>query len=201
MEKLNRQYYFLLAGAVLIFVASYAVGFVIGKKAGVQEAEKRFEVEKQNLLKTIASLTPVSQPKVEEKVVVVDATKNGNRTSENETAQKAVKTENRTAEAPKTENETKPEKPEKAAQEEKPQEATAVTTPEGNYYIQVGVFRDKSNAVNLINRLKSKGFSAKSVILPSGRYKVIVGYLTKDGARSTYRELKKLGFGGIVKKR
>ncbi len=203
MEK-NRQYYILLAGAVFIFMASYAVGFVIGKKAGIQEAEKRFTIEKQNLLKTIASLSPVSRPKVEEKVVIVNASNETESTvAENQTQEQAEKqpaeAKTKEAEEKKETEKTATSNIQTASQQEEKTKTKSITT--GNYYVQVGVFRDKTNVAKLMNRLKSKGFNAKSIILPGGKVKVIVGYFSRNEAKVVYRKLKNIGISGIVKRR
>jgi cell division protein FtsN len=201
MEKSGKQYYILLAGAVFIFVASYAVGFVIGKRAGMQEAEKRFAIEKQNLLKTIASLSPVSRPKVEEKVVIVNASSKSENETSNQTAEQTQKPSVKEEQAKRETIETAEKAEPKETQELQTTETKPKTEQQGNYYIQVGVFRNKSNVAKLVNKLQSKGFNAKSIILPGGKVKVIVGYFSKDDVKKAYMEIKRIGINGIVKRR
>ena len=74
MEGDRKFQYILMAAAIVIFGFSYIVGYFVGKEAGFEEAKQKFNIEKQKLLKTIATLSPVSQPRVENKVYVVDKT-------------------------------------------------------------------------------------------------------------------------------
>ena len=71
--------------------------------------------------------------------------------------------------------------------------------PGKRYYLQVGIFRNKANAVKLAQELNSKGFQSKTVF--GKRYvKVIVGYYDSlHQARVVQRELRSAGFDSVLK--
>lgn len=67
------------------------------------------------------------------------------------------------------------------------------------YYLQVGIFRNKSNAIKLAQRLNEKGFQSKTVF--GGKYvKVVVGYFDSlHQARVVQKELRSAGFDSVLK--
>jgi cell division protein FtsN len=203
MENSKKLQMILMFVAALVMALAYMVGYFVGKEAGFKQASAKFEVEKKKLLKTLAELNPVSRP-IEEKVVKETAKKPPVSKKETKAKEKPqVKTENAT----KTQT-VKTEKEKKA--EEKTQTATSnkVNTQEkakeyenGRYYVQVGIFRNKANALKLASKLNSKGFPTKTLITKH-YVKVIVGYY--ETYKEAYHALKKLkaeGYQGIVKRR
>jgi len=67
------------------------------------------------------------------------------------------------------------------------------------YYLQLGIFKNKANAVKLAEELNRKGFQAKTVF--GKRYvKVIVGYFDSlHQARVVQKELRSAGFDSVLK--
>jgi|GEM_PF-869878 cell division protein FtsN len=235
--------------AVVMLILSYAVGYIVGKGAGFQEAKIEFEAEKQKLMETLAEISPVSRP-VEREVVEVkpQATEEGlvqepaqpvpppvQQQSVKEKPPKAQagsgilegmetlppkpeqsKEKPREAQAPaqpakspavKGKEEKKPKKepaPEKV-QEQKapPTEKPSVQKKQGNFYLQIGIFRSKKNVEKLLADLKTKGYNA--TVVPTGRRgyeKVIVGYFeTRKDALAVMKKLRKDGYRPILKRR
>lgn len=76
-------------------------------------------------------------------------------------------------------------------------DTAAVSYP---YTVQTGAFSKDEGAINLVNKLKSMGYSAR-IEKDSGINKVYVGkFFTKPEAEKTANDLKKKGFDGFVKK-
>ena len=221
------QIAFIVVSAAL-FGFAYGVGYYIGKGAGIEEEKKICEMEKKQIVKTLARITPVSRPEpVEETVkseipqenntevspkgenqVPTEETAEANETAskENNATNTTAPTQEKTEEKSVVKEETKPlEKNEKTHQQpvqqvsQKKEEVKPKI--EGKYYLQLGVFRNKENAFKLVNRLKEKGFDAKTVY--GKRYvKVIVGYFeTKKEAMKVKRELRSLGIDSILRRR
>jgi cell division protein FtsN len=71
MEKDRKFLALISAAAVAIFIFSYAVGYFMGKQSGIEEERAKCEVEKKQIVKTLAKIAPVSrpQPEIEEKVI------------------------------------------------------------------------------------------------------------------------------------
>ena len=195
MEGDRKFQYILMAAAIVIFGFSYIVGYFVGKEAGFEEAKQKFNIEKQKLLKTIATLSPVSQPRVENKVYVVDKTVEEG--SENVTQKEAVKEE-------KTSLEQKNQTYEEVAEEKvtgKAQEKETTLIKEGDYYLQVGVFRNRANAIKLASQLEKKGFKTKTLFTNNYTI-VIVGYFEhKNEALVAKKLLRKFGYDSILKRR
>ena len=63
------------------------------------------------------------------------------------------------------------------------------------------MFRNRANAARLVEKLKEKGYDAKTAIIERNGYmKVIVGYYaTKQEALEARRQLKKDGFNSILR--
>lgn len=205
MEKNRKLYYILMGTAVVLLTSAYGVGFYVGKDSGYTQAEKKFEVEKKKLLRTIASLTPLSRPKPEEKVVVV----NGQPSMKSEEEKPVKKQENKTEEQKLNKKSLKEEKQQIVKEKEpvrksetKPQkEKTEKKNIEKkNYFIQVGIFRSEVNAKKLASKLKKKGISA-SVDKRKGYYRVKAGMFTKKEAETVLKKLKEMKLSGIIKRR
>jgi cell division protein FtsN len=228
MEK-DRKFLLLISStAVVIFAFSYAVGYFVGKQAGIKEERAKCEIEKKQIVKTLARITPVSrpQPEIEEKVVggapsfeekekVEEsslATTQKSQQEKNSTSQessqkektasvelpekRAKKVETVKATEPKAEEKTPSEKrePIKLSKESEVKEKSGKV-----YYLQVGVFKSKANAVKLTQKLKEKGFDAKTE-LSKGYAKVVIGYFKSlQEAMAVRKELKDAGFDSIVR--
>ena len=212
MEGDRRLQYILMAAAIVIFGFSYIVGYFVGKEAGFEEAKQKFNIEKQKLLKTIATLSPVSQPRVENKVYVVDKTveERSENVTDDGTRKEAVQEE-------KTSLEQKIQTGEKATekkvtdkiQEQRKEEVFAkqierketAFIKEGDYYLQVGVFRNRANAIKLASQLEEKGFKTKTLFADNYTV-VIVGYFEhKNEALVAKKLLRKFGYDSILKRR
>jgi cell division protein FtsN len=216
MER-DRKVMGLLAGAlIVIFAFSYAVGYYIGKQAGIKEEKERCEVEKKQLMKTLARITPVSrpQPQIEEKVVgapTLAELQKEEETKEEEKPAVELPTQVATAEVKGEEEKPAEEKaeevskreekaaPTKAPQKEPSESKQETSKPKKLYFLQVGVFKSSANAQKLVNALKAKGFDAK--ILRSGNLvKVIVGdFNSWSSANAVKKELKKAGYDSIIR--
>jgi cell division protein FtsN len=73
---------------------------------------------------------------------------------------------------------------------------------EDRFYLQVGVFRNKINASRLAEKLREKGYEAKTVTHHGKYIKVIVGYFSsKEDALKVKEELKKDGYNSILRRR
>ena len=207
-----------IAGVLLAF--AYGVGYYVGKGVGVEEEKKICEVEKRNLIKTLSRIAPVSRPQpVEEKIVggpaqtdEVKVEETSNQTSEEV---KEAKAEENRSEAVK-ENKQEEQLSLKAEEEERstselegmknvnsePQGALDQTTVKERrkvYYLQVGLFKNKENAVKLTQELLNKGFQAKTLF--GKKYaKVIVGYFdSPQQAKVVQKELRSAGFNSILR--
>lgn len=67
------------------------------------------------------------------------------------------------------------------------------------YYLQVGIFNNKSNAFKLAQRLNKKGFQTKTVF-EKKNIKIIVGYFDSlHQARVVQKELRAAGFDSVLK--
>ncbi|SMP06051.1 cell division protein FtsN [Desulfurobacterium pacificum] len=205
MENSKKLQMILMFVATLVMALAYMVGYFVGKEAGFKQASAKFEVEKKKLLKTLAELNPVSRP-IEERVVKETAKKPPVSKKETKAKEKQqVKTENAT----KPQNQTVKVEEEKKAEEKTESTANSNTNIQekvkkyenGRYYVQVGIFRNKANALKLASKLNSKGFPTKTLITKH-YVKVIVGYY--ETYKEAYQALKKLkaeGYQGIVKRR
>lgn len=66
------------------------------------------------------------------------------------------------------------------------------------YKVQIGAFDTKSNADNLANEAKSKGFNA-IVLLVNGLYKVQIGaFISKENADALAAKARNAGFNAFV---
>ena len=212
MEGDRKFQYILMAAAIVIFGFSYIVGYFVGKEAGFEEAKQKFNIEKQKLLKTIATLSPVSQPRVENKVYVVDKTveEGSENVTDDGTQKEAVKEEKTSleqktqtyeeiAERKVTGKAQKQEKEEVFARQIERKETALIK--EGDYYLQVGVFRNRANAIKLASQLKEKGFKTKT-LFTNNYTTVIVGYFEhKNEALVAKKLLRKFGYDSILKRR
>ena len=212
MEGDRKFQYILMAAAIVIFGFSYIVGYFVGKEAGFEEAKQKFDIEKQKLLKTIATLSPVSQPRVENKVYVVDKTveEGSENVTDDGTQKEAVKEEKTSleqktqtyeeiAEKKVTGKAQKQEKEEVFARQIERKETALIK--EGDYYLQVGVFRNRANAIKLASQLKEKGFKTKT-LFTNNYTTVIVGYFEhKNEALVAKKLLKESGYDSILKRR
>jgi len=212
MEGDRRLQYILMAAAIVIFGFSYIVGYFVGKEAGFEEAKQKFNIEKQKLLKTIAALSPVSQPRVEKKVYVVDKTveERSENATDDGTHKEAVQEEKASLEQKiQTGEKATEKKVTDKIQEQRKEEVFAKQVErketafikEGDYYLQVGVFRNRANAIKLASRLEEKGFKTKTLF--TDKYTVvIVGYFEhKNEALVAKKLLRKFGYDSILKRR
>lgn len=212
MEGDRKFQYILMAAAIVIFGFSYIVGYFVGKEAGFEEAKQKFDIEKQKLLKTIATLSPVSQPRVENKVYVVDKTvEEGSENVTDDGTQKEAVKEEKTSLEQKTQTyeEIAEEKVTGKAQKQEKEEVFArqierketALIKEGDYYLQVGVFRNRANAIKLASQLEKKGFKTKTLFTNNYTI-VIVGYFEhKNEALVAKKLLRKFGYDSILKRR
>ncbi|SNR89160.1 SPOR domain-containing protein [Desulfurobacterium atlanticum] len=208
MEGNKKLYYILMGAAVVLLTASYGVGFYVGRDTGYSEAKKEFEIEKKKLLKTIASLTPLSRPKPEEKVVVVNAKPEEKKSEEKKTqTEKEATTEVKTVKPETSEKkQNSAEKQAEIAKKEekqinKPSVKTEKVSTKKNYFIQVGIFRSEVNAKKLVKKLSQKGIPA-TVDRWKGYYRVKTQMLTQDEAKALLKRLKEeMKLSGIVKRR
>ena len=212
MEGDRKFQYILMAAAIVIFGFSYIVGYFVGKEAGFEEAKQKFNIEKQKLLKTIATLSPVSQPRVENKVYVVDKTvEEGSENVTDDGTQKEAVKEEKTSLEQKTQTyeEIAEKKVTGKAQEQEKEEVFArqierketALIKEGDYYLQVGVFRNRANAIKLASQLEKKGFKTKT-LFTNNYTTVIVGYFEhKNEALVAKKLLKESGYDSILKRR
>ncbi|WP_456426548.1 SPOR domain-containing protein [Desulfurobacterium sp.] len=211
MEKNKKLYYILMAAAVVLLMVSYGIGFMVGKNYGYTTAKKEFEVEKQKLMKTIASLTPLSRPKPEEKVVVVNGKpavppaekkveKKVEKKQEVEVAEKKEqKATSRVSGKPVVEKKTEVTRQEVAVKKEVKRTKEA-KKKNRDYFVQVGIFSKKVNAERLVHKLKKAGIPA-SVSRFGRYYRVTAGMFTEKEAKSILLKLKRMKLSGIIKKR
>jgi cell division protein FtsN len=209
MEGDRRLQYILMAAAVVIFGFSYIVGYFVGKEAGFEEAKQKFNIEKQKLLKTIATLSPVSQPRVEKKVYVVDKTQEEDAIYDDVQEESVQEKKNILKQKNQTGGEiTEKEVTDKTQRQreeedfaEQIERKEAVLVGEGDYYLQVGVFKNRANAIKLASRLEEKGFKTKTIF--TDKYTiVVVGYFEhKNEALVAKNLLRKLGYDSILKRR
>ncbi len=209
--------------AAVLLAFSYGVGYYVGKSSGIEEEKKICEVEKRQLIKTLSSMTPVSRPEpVEEKVVGAPAQSSPVKSlpetlqksdkqvksSETESApEKRVTPEGQKAAAkpeskvPVVQQVVKSEKasPKKPSLVKSAQTVSAEKREKTVYYLQVGVFRSKANAVKLAQELMKKGFQAKT-LFERGYAKVVVGnFDSLHQAKVVQRELRSAGFNSILR--
>ena len=213
MEGDRRLQVILIFVATAIFALSYIIGYMVGKEAGFQEAKAKFEVEKQRLLKTLAEISPVSRP-IEDKVVsekTEEETEGETEEREEEGKVEESKESQKQEESGKQDDSSilaplfqktqpKPEVQPKPVQP-KPQ-VVEREEEEDRFYLQVGVFRNKINASRLAEKLREKGYEAKTVTHHGKYIKVIVGYFSsKEDALKVKEELKKDGYNSILRRR
>ena len=93
--------------------------------------------------------------------------------------------------------------PPQVAKVVKPQEVsnkykTGITPPPKKYFVQVGAFTDNKNALDLANRLRSKGLSA-TVQKAGNLYKVVIGpYDNEEEARKILPAIRKEELYGYI---
>ncbi len=231
MEKDKRLMAIVSAVVVVLFAFSYAVGYFVGKRSGIKEERAKCEMEKKQIVKTLARIAPVSrpQPQIEEEVVggephpQTEEVKGQNRpeqTEEAATGENAIKeSQEEKAPAPQTPSEATVEakveekkgqenspsnpQPVKVVSKEssKPKRVAKKKTRKGEklYFLQVGVFKSKKNAVKLANKLKAKGFDAKTEFF-RGYARVIVGYFKSwQEANAVRKELLNSGYKSLIR--
>lgn len=219
MERDRRLMAVVSAAVVVIFAFSYAVGYFVGKQAGIKEERAKCEMEKKQIVKTLARIAPVSrpQPQIEEKVIGQPQTEEKKEekeeakpTSSNpqsgsqgvnspavSSAQKEEKSEPQSEENPFKEFVKAAKKEEK--EEEVKKEPSKKSESGKLYFLQVGVFKNKANAVKLANELKAKGFDAKTEFF-RGYARVVVGYFKSwQEAEAVRKELLNSGYKAIIR--
>jgi len=93
--------------------------------------------------------------------------------------------------------------PPQVAKVVKPQEVsnkykTGITPPPKRYFVQVGAFTDNKNALDLANRLRSKGLAA-TVQKAGNLYKVVIGpYNNEEEARKILPTIRKEELYGYI---
>ncbi len=111
---------------------------------------------------------------------------------------------------PESEKITKEEKPEKIEKTEdtevakKTEEKKNVIKPRIRFYVLVGRFSDQTKAMELVENLRSKGFTPElkeEAMDENTVYSVIIGYFKeyREASRFYRKKLKPLGLRGIVK--
>ena len=79
---------------------------------------------------------------------------------------------------------------------------SVTTSYKGQFYIQLGAFKAKSNASILSKQLGSLGYKSAAIVKVDNFYKVrIYGFSSKNSALSELGKLKKKGFKGFVAKK
>ena len=72
----------------------------------------------------------------------------------------------------------------------------------GGFYIQLGAFKSKANAENLVKKVKALGYKDVGYIKARSLYKVrIFGFDSRDSAILELKKLKNKGFEGFVGKK
>jgi cell division protein FtsN len=198
----------------------------VGKQAGIKEERAKCEMEKKQIVKTLARIAPVSrpQPQIEEKVIGQPQTEEKKEekeeakpTSSNPQSGSQEVNSPAVSSAPKEEkSEPQPEENPfkefvKAAKKEEKEEAPQPKEEEVKkepskksesgklYFLQVGVFKNKANAVKLANELKAKGFDAKTEFF-RGYARVVVGYFKSwQEAEAVRKELLNSGYKAIIR--
>ncbi len=228
MEGERRVQIIIAVIAAVLLAFAYGVGYYVGKGTGIEEEKKVCELQKRQLIKTLSRITPVSRPEpVEEKVVGAPSKENQPQKPEAKTSleKTSAPVEKPSEQQPSEKGKTGSEKkvPEEKVQAGKKEVVTAVAekvatekksekkktvnevssvkkrAPETRYYLQVGVFRNKVNAVKLAQKLNEKGFQTKTVF-EKGYVKVIVGYFDSlHQARVVQKELHSAGFDSVLK--
>ena len=221
MEGERRIQILIAVIAALLLTFAYGVGYYVGKSSGIEEEKRICEVEKRQLIKTLSRMTPVSRPEpVEEKVVGAPAqstpVKNlpeipqksdeEVKSSEAETApEKRVTPEGQKTAAkpeskvPVVQQAVKSEKTSPPEEPSSPQAVSVERKEKTVYYLQVGLFKNRENAVKLTQELLRRGFQAKT-LFEKGYAKVIVGYFdSPHQARVVQRELRSAGFNSILR--
>lgn len=225
MEGERRVQVIIAVITAVLLAFAYGVGYYVGKGSGIEEEKKVCEIQKRQLIKTLSRITPVSRPEpVEEKVVGQPETSQKEASSEKGTEtveQKAtqqevpkkeeVKPQEKSAETVENKQEKKTEtvlatekivKESKLKTQEVAKKMSQVKEKTSNtkkYYLQVGVFKNKANAIKLAKELNEKGFQSKTIF--ESRYvKVIVGYFDSlHQARVIQKELRSAGFDSVLK--
>ncbi len=177
------------------------------------------ETTNQTYTKSVETVSPTEVKKLKEEAVK-ESTKTTKLTEETQKQQvkkteaqkmKAKKQEELDIDRIKKEVATKPQEKGVAQKTEipavtkvvKPQEVSnkykmEVRQPIRKYYIQVGAFTDSKNAIELANRLRSKGLPA-SVQKVSNLYKVIIGpYDSEENARKVLPIIRKEELYGYI---
>ncbi|WP_456342612.1 SPOR domain-containing protein [Thermovibrio sp.] len=210
MERDRRLMAVVSAAVVVIFAFSYAVGYFVGKQAGIKEERTKCEMEKKQIVKTLARIAPVSrpQPQIEEKVIgqpQAQETKpvsSNSQSSSQEVNSPAVSSAPEKEENPFKEFVKAAKKEEQVPQpkEEEVKEELSKKSESGKlYFLQLGVFKNKANAVKLANELKAKGFDAKTEFF-KGYARVVVGYFKSwQEAEAVRKELLNLGYKAIIR--
>jgi type IV pilus assembly protein PilF len=156
----------------------------------IEETESKLEKEeKQRKIKEVFTL-PVKTQKKE----TVQITK---QTTE-EKEEKIEKSEE------KEKPETQVSKEVQVAKKETPEIAKKVIKPKIRFYVLVGRFSDQKKAMEIVEKLRSKGFSPEikeEFIDGTPVYSVIIGYFReyREASRFYRKNLKPLGLRGIVK--
>jgi cell division protein FtsN len=185
----------ILMGVIAILLAgSYGIGFYVGQESGYQKEKEKCDKEKKKLLKIIAELSPVSRPVVPRQTFQKQPEEKQEEKPEIQEPQKTEPEPQPEPQRPQPEEEVKQVKEEKVVEkkaEKRPEEFEKVKA--GKYYIQVGVFRNKANALKLSAKLNQMGFNTKTVVV-RGFVKVIVGdFDSLESAQEAKERIESIG--------
>ncbi|SNZ02817.1 type IV pilus biogenesis/stability protein PilW [Persephonella hydrogeniphila] len=150
----------------------------------IEEAESK--LEKEDKKQTEMVIPPVKTEKKEVKQI------------EKQITEKEEKKEEKQVEEKKEELKTE------VAKKEAPKISKKVIRPKIRFYVLVGRFSDQKKAMEIVEKLKSKGFSPEikeDFIDGTPVYSVIIGYFReyREASRFYRKNLKPLGLRGIVK--
>ncbi len=223
MEGERKLKIVLIVLATVVFALSYVVGYIVGKEAGFREAQKKFEVERQRLLKTLAQLNPVSRP-IENRVLE-EKSKSVEEVEKEKSSGESVSEEHGVNEEKGEVEEEEAQKVEEVKKEEEKDLSSSVvekkkeirseqqnakneksggevqSVEEGNYYLQVGVFRNRANALKFAERLRDLGFKVKTVFKKNLTIVIVGYYETLQEAKAVKEELAKEKINSIIKRR
>lgn len=196
----NRQIIFLFLGFLVLFILVFALGVIVGKGLGDPEIKIAKELPKQEGISTKntnedeKSDSDISQGELED--ILNEVKTDGTQNTEEPVIEESIKIETTADEkkiAMNAESEVnlKVEKPEIVKEEKKSFISKNAPLPpviaDGQYTIQIGSFKNESDAKKLQNNLKSKGYPAflKQVTIGEDTwFRLRIGtFETKDQAK------------------
>ena len=197
----NRQIIFLFLGFLILFILVFALGVIVGKGLGDSEIKIAKKLPKNEVPRVEdtkedgneISTDDISQQELQD---ILNETKtDGPQKTEDPTTEESIKIdpagEKKIAMNAESEVNLKIEKPEIVKEEKKSLLSKNTPLPpvvaDGQYTIQIGSFKNESDAKNLQNKLKSKGYPAflKQVTIGEDTwFRLRIGtFETKDQAK------------------